>query len=151
MKTQARTVFPAVVAAALLPVPSLAATPAQAPETGRASVYAGTWSGTTGQDKAMTFRVNNAGRVTSLKVSWSAGGGGCQIDATTTLKSLSAPINARKKFRVYSQMGNTTLLVKGQMVSKAKSTGSLRVTVVDTTGYGCSGTAQTSWTARKRG
>jgi hypothetical protein len=150
MKTPLRAALATLAAVLLLPLPGAAVSASsRGAETPRASAYAGTWHATTGQDKAMTFKVNSRGRVTYLRVAWVAGGGGCEIGATSTLRSLSAPINAHKRFRVQSQMGNTSLLVKGHMVTKAKATGSLRVTVVDTTGYGCSGTAQTSWTAHK--
>ena len=150
MKTPLRAALATLAAVLLLPLPGAAVSASsRAAETPRASAYAGTWHGTTGQDKAMTFRVNARGRVTFMKFAWVAGGGGCQFSATTTLRSLSAPINAHKRFKVQSEAANTSILVKGQMVTKSKATGSLRVTVVDTTGYGCSGTAQTSWTAHK--
>jgi hypothetical protein len=150
MNTQVRATLATLATVLLLPLSgTAAAAPDRATESPRASAYAGTWHGTSGQDTAMTFRVSSRGRVTYLQAAWVAGGGGCEIEATSTLRSLSAPINAHKRFRVQSQMGNTSLLVKGRMVTKAKATGSLRVTVVDTTGYGCSGTAQTSWTAHK--
>ena len=150
MNGQTRRTLSALAAVLLIPLPGLAvAAPSGATQAPRASVYAGTWSRTTGQDKDLTFKVNSRGRVTYLQVGWSASGAGCQIEATTTMKSLSVPISTHKKFQVRTQMGNTSLVVAGQMLSKAKSSGSLRVTVVDTTGYGCSGSARTSWTARK--
>lgn len=141
-----RLLLAALVGAALL-VPASAtavASPTQAPAR---ITYAGAWQGQTGQHKLIGFRVNRSNHVVMLKAGYRISNS-CTITGTVTLRNISAPIRSRQ-FTVRHAIGNTKLVAKGTMVTRARARGTLRVVVTDTTGSGCEGAISTTWKAHK--
>ena len=142
MNGQTRRTLSALAAVLLIPLPGLAvAAPSRATQAPRASVYAGTWSGTTGQDKDLTFRGEQpraghlpAGRLVRRRGRVPDRG---DDDDEVALGPDQHPqeVPGPHPDGQHLPRGGRTDAVEGQVQRLPQ------VTVVDTTGYGCSGSA----------
>lgn len=143
-----RVLLAGLLGAALL-LPASAAVSAPAPTRLPGGSYTGSWQGQTNQDRVIKFNVNGANVVTYLVVGYKVSGGYCSVAGKSTLKNLSSRINSEQKFRVSKTIANTSIIVRGTMLSASKARGRLHVEVTDPTGYGCAGELNTGWVAHK--
>jgi hypothetical protein len=146
MRGFARITLSLLLALVLLPVGQPAAPAAEFES--QSTRYAGTWEGKTAQDRLIRFRVSSTNRVRRIVVGYLAEGGGCQIGGRATLRDLRAKIAPDGDFKVRREIGNTTVVVRGTMLSALRAKGTLKVAIVDNTGFGCDAVARTTWRAR---
>lgn len=125
---------------------SLAACSGSEPAAPAAINAVGTWSGTTGQGRSISFTVGSNG-VSEIVVSWSLTGTSCSVNGTVT-RTISPPAAVQNNsFSLQHDLGaqlGAVISMAGTFQSGSSSSGTLRVD--DSV---CNGTANTNWTAGK--
>lgn len=105
--------------------------------------FQGTWSGTTGQGRALSFVVNSANGITTLTATYLIQGSNCS-SSTTSTTTFGTPVPITNNSFTFQ---GTSLIFSGTFSSTSAASGT--ATFNNPPATGCSGIAVTTWTATK--
>lgn len=111
----------------------------------------GSWSGTTTQNRPISFTVSN-GAVTSVSVSGTVTGAGCTETFTTTFSTSRTISNNSFTVTLTPGTSRTSFVLTGNFTSTSAANGTLSFTLSSFTGVpSCAGCGSTTWTATRAG
>lgn len=106
--------------------------------------YSGSWSGTTSQEKSISFKiVDNA--FTELKITFAVSGHGCTVSGTITFGYGTPKPISGNTFTISGTTIDLSYTFSGTFNSSTTASGTMTIT----TSGGCSGTANFTWSANK--